>query len=142
MPPTTPEIENIDEFTSNFFNALIIKLSYNDERIPVMKAYAENDTGRIKVVFAVDKSGAYNMELRYNGFLIPGSPHEIIIPPDSMNADTTEVLLPNSPVIITDGIPQTIEIFPKDRTGYPCCGEGVRLDKFDFHASTVKVLSF
>lgn len=112
-------------------------MTVNQERVPAMMAYAEEEYGRIKMLFTVKKSGTYEMDIRYNGFTIPGSPTEITVPPDYMCSLRSEVKYPSTPVIVTDGMPQTIQITPKDRTGYPCASEGVRLDKFDFHCSGV-----
>lgn len=131
--------DEIDKHTERFFNALQVKVVYNGDRIPVMKAYADDgfDSGKIRIVFTAAKSGTYNLTIRYNGFLIPGCPFDITITPDNMCAESTPVNLPCMPLLLTDGLPQTIQIFPRDSTGFPCSFDGVRLDKFDFHASTV-----
>lgn len=124
--------------TEQFFNFLTAKVLLNDEPVAALKCLTETDLGVIRIIFTADKSGTYNLTLRFNGFLLPGCPLELEVPPDSLSVKKTEVNVPSLPVILTDGMPKVITIHPRDISGQPCKEDGVWLDKFDFHASTEK----
>ncbi|CAL8107153.1 unnamed protein product [Orchesella dallaii] len=131
---------NLEALTQTFFNSLSAKvtLGKHHESVPAMKAYHEEEFGKIRLVFTASKGGHYKVQIRYNGFPIPGTPYHLTVPPDVMFAGQSEVQVPSTPILLTDLMPQRIVIAPRDRTGYPCSVSGVRLDHFDFHASTAK----
>ncbi|ODN05801.1 Apoptosis-resistant E3 ubiquitin protein ligase 1 [Orchesella cincta] len=136
IPPQKLQDSNVGALTQTFFNGLTAKVSVDRQFIPAIKSYADEEYGKIRLLFTVEKGGKYKVQVRYLGFVIPGCPFYVTVPPDDMFAGESEVKVPSTPVLLTDSMPQLILISPRDRTGYPCNSEGIRLDLFDFHAST------
>jgi hypothetical protein len=114
FPPPPPE-----SIADTLLQRLSIKICHEGVDDVVCNILADPNDHTISVNFNVEKSGKYEICVRYNGFPVGETPLTFSVDPDRMDLSKT-VLSLQSPIVATKGKTLRLDIIPFDQFGNRC----------------------